>query len=360
MNSLKKTFLGVVLLIAVLFSGKYYLEHPAGEATSGSNELNVFNWGDYIDPDLLEEFQEETGYKVIYETFDTNEGMLAKVQQGGTNYDLVFPSEYMVEQMISEGLLQPLDHSKIEGMDNFDPDLLDMAFDPGNKYSVPYFWGTVGILYNTKYVDASDIETWEDLSNPKFENEIILVDSPREIIGIGLAVNGYSISDGDPEHLEEALVTLKPLMKNVRALVNAEAKMYLAQEEANLCVIYSGEAFSAIAENPDLDYHVPEKGSNVWLDSIAIPKNAKNIEAAYTFINFLNRPDVAARNAEYIAYATPNLKAKELLPDEITSLKGLYPDRAVMENLEVYRNLEKENLILLNDLYLEFKLEPRS
>lgn len=344
-------------ITSILYISSLYVDRSEGSASSDT--LNIFNWGDYIDPDLLAQFEEETGYRVVYETFDSNEAMYTKVQQGGTAYDLAIPSEYMIDRMIQEELVLPLDHSKVEGLEHIDPAFLDLAFDPDNQYSIPYFWGTLGIVYNDKMIDGEEIKSWSDLWNSKYREDIMLIDGAREIIGIGLQTKGYSLNSKKDVELTEAFELLKDLAPNVKALVADEIKMYMIQEEASIAVTFSGEAADMMWENESLHYILPEEGSNLWFDNMVIPKTAQNKEAAYAFINFMLDPEVAAQNADYIGYSTPNQDAMALLPEETVNDVQFYPTDEMMKNLEVYENIGFEYLGKYNDLFLEFKMLRR-
>ncbi|SNZ03556.1 spermidine/putrescine transport system substrate-binding protein [Terribacillus aidingensis] len=329
----------------------------ASQGYSGNNTLTVYNWGDYIDPEVLDSFEEETGITVIYETFDTNEAMMTKIQQGGTSYDIAVPSEYMIEKLKEEDLLLPIDHSKIPNLKNIDERFLDLSFDPDNKYSIPYFWGTVGIVYNSKQLNGMKINSWDDLWNPTLKNEIIFTDSPREIIGMGLNSLGYSLNDTDPHHLQEAYDKLVSLKPNVKALLGDENKMLLASGEASIGVVWSGDASEIMSENEDLDYVLPEEGSNLWFDNMVIPKTAKNVDAAHKFMNYMLDPKVAAKNTEYVSYSTPNEEALQYMPEEMVNDKRFYPSPEQTERLEVYENLGPEKLGRINELFLQFKME---
>lgn len=353
-----KRLITLVVVILAACGVLYYSSGKLDEAQgiTGGNTLNLYNWGDYIDSDLITKFEEETGYVVSYETFDSNEAMYTKISQGGTAYDLTIPSEYMIERMMEEDMLIELDHSRIEGLEHLDPDLLDMAFDPGNRYSIPYFWGTLGIVYNTKFVEEGSIQHWEDLWEPRFKDDIMLIDSAREIIGIGLNSLGYSVNSKNNTELAEAANKLNTLTPNVKAIVADEIKMYMAQEESSVAVTFSGEVADMMWENENLRYVIPPEGSNLWFDNFVIPKTAQNIDAAYAFINFMLEPENAAQNAEYVGYSTPNVSALDLLPPEITEDEQFYPSEETMENLEVYENLGQEYIGIYNDLFLEFKM----
>lgn len=357
MKKIIQLFTAILLLIGSLVGIRLVLGKT--QAIQGGDQLFIFNWGDYIDPALIKVFEEETGYQVIYESFDSNEAMLTKIEQGSTAYDIAFPSDYTVSAMIDKDLLLPLDSDKIEGIENLDPRFLDQSFDPGNQYSLPYFWGSLGILYNEKWVDEADITSWNDLWRPEFKDSLLMVDGAREFLGIGLQSLGYSLNETDRTRLNEASDKLSQLMPNVKALLMDEIKLYIVQEEAPLAVTYSGEVAAAIAENPDLNYLIPQEGSNIWFDNMVIPKTAQNVAGAYAFINFMLRPEIAAQNATYIEYSTPNAKAMQYLPSEMRENALLYPSDELIDQLEVYENLGKETLIVYNDLFLELKLFPQ-
>ncbi|HBY90785.1 MAG TPA: spermidine/putrescine ABC transporter substrate-binding protein [Aerococcaceae bacterium] len=357
MKQLMTMLLAILLIVAVLFGFRHQLESSLG-LTDG-NTIVFYNWGDYIDPELLTQFEEETGYSVIYETFDSNEAMMTKIEQGGTRYDVAVPSEHMIEQMIEADLLQEIDHSLLPNLENINPRFLDLEFDPNNRFSIPYFWGTLGIIYNTNYVDESEVQQWNDLWNPKFRNNIMIYDGAREVLGVGLQSLGYSLNETDSTRLREATNKMKTLMPNILALVADEMKMHLGNEEAMIGVTFSGEASMAIWENPELAYVLPEEGSNLWFDNIVIPHNAQNVEGAHALIDFLLRPEVAAQNADYVGYSTPNEAATALMDPEVISDEAFYPSEDALDKLEVYRGLGQEKLIEYNDLFLEVKIEPR-
>lgn len=331
----------------------------AAQGYSGKDTLTLYNWGDYIDMDLIDQFEEETGITVILETFDSNEAMFTKIQQGGTSYDIAIPSEYMIEKMIEEDLLIPLDHEKIPNLKYIDERFLDLPFDPGNKYSVPYFWGTVGILYNPEMLPGKTFESWNDLWDPDLKNSILLIDGAREVMGMALNSLGYSLNDTDPEHLQEALAKLRKLTPNVRAIVGDENKLLMLNNEASIALVWSGDARDIMWDNEDLDYVVPKEGSNLWFDNMVIPKTAKNVEAAHQFINFMLDPEIAAANTEYVGYSTPNKAAFELISEELSEDERFYPPPEITDRLEVYENLGKEMLSLYNELFLQFKMHKK-
>ncbi|MED5050722.1 ABC transporter substrate-binding protein [Anoxybacillus rupiensis] len=357
MRRLVQSFAAVLLITAALLYISYRLNESEGYA--GNHTLTVYNWGDYIDPKLIKEFEKETGWKVIYQTFDSNEAMMAKIAQGGTTFDVAVPSEYAISKMKEEGMLLPLDHSKLPNLKYLDPRFLNLSFDPGNQYSVPYFWGTVGIVYNSEMLGGKKLTSWNDLWNKDLRNQILLVDGAREVMGMALNSLHYSLNDTNQAHLLQAKRKLDSLTPNVKAIVGDEIKMLLANEEAAIGVVWSGDAAEIIAENDKLDYVVPKEGSNLWFDNMVIPKTAKNIEGAHQFINFMLDPKHAAANAEYVGYSTPNKKALEYMPKEVVKDQRFYPDFHSIGRLEVYENLGKRMLADYNELFLEFKMHRK-
>ncbi|WP_125580551.1 ABC transporter substrate-binding protein [Levilactobacillus cerevisiae] len=347
----------VVALLAIcglLAYTSHQLERTSG--STGAKVLNLYNWGDYIDPSLITKFQKETGYHVNVETFDSNEAMYTKINQGGTHYDLAVPSEYMVAKMKRAHLLKPLDKRRLTGWQNFDSQFLNQSFDRGNRYSMPYFWGTLGIVYNDKFVKASQVQHWQDLWSPQFRDKIMLIDSARDIMGMSLVTLNKSMNTTNPATLLAAERKLNQLAPNVKAIVADEIKMYMTQNEAPLAVDWSGEAAEMLANNPHLHYVVPSEGSNLWIDNLVIPKTAQHTDAIYAFLNFMSRPENAAQNAEYIGYATPNRQAKALLPKAIRNDRQFYPTQTTIKHLQVYQDLSPAKVALYNDRYLEFKM----
>lgn len=354
MKKLQSLLIGILAIILILFLGVRQLEKASGMA--GADTLTIYNWGDYIDPDLLRKFEKESGYKVNYETFDSNEAMFTKIQQGGTAYDITIPSEYMIQKMMKEKMLLPIDHSKLKGLENIDERFLNLDFDPQNEYSIPYFWGTLGIIYNDKFVEEGQIQHWDDLWKPALKDNVMLIDGAREVLGLSLNSLGYSLNSKINQELREATDKLNKLTTNVKAIVADEIKMYMINEESAAAVTFSGEAAEMLENNKHLHYVIPSEGSNLWFDNIVIPKTAKNIKGSYEFINFMLRPENAAQNAEYIGYSTPNKAAKKLLPKEISSDEQFYPSDKVIQHLEVYEDLGAKYLGIYNDLFLEFKM----
>ena len=333
---MKRTVKRLLSLVAVGAIGLSF----AGCSSEGENgKVVVYNWGDYIDPEVNDLFTQETGIKVVYSEYANNEEMYASVEPGNVNYDVVFPSDYMVEKMINNNLLRKLDFSRIPNYANIDATFKDLPYDPNNEYSVPYMWGTMGIVYNTKMV-TEPVDSWDILWDSKYDDQIFMYDSERDSIMVALKKLGYSMNTRDEAQLEEAknlLIKQSPL---VLAYVGDEGKNKMINGEAALMLAWAGDAMVMLKENPDLAYAIPKEGSNWFVDAMVIPQNAENIDQAYEYINFLCRPDIAAMNAEYIGYSTPISAAKELLPDEIKNSEVAYPDPSILkdENMEIFND----------------------
>lgn len=354
MKKLLAAFLGIASLCLLLGIGDYAINRQT--SGSGSKTLTVYNWGDYIDPALIKKFERQSGYHVDYETFDSNESMLTKIRQGGTNYDVVVPSEYTVQRMKKEHLLAPLDHRRLPNLKYIDPQFLHQDFDPTNHYSVPYFWGTLGIVYNDQKIDGTSVQHWAQLWSPRLKNNLMLIDSARDVFAAALITQGHSVNTTNRQTLQQAQQHLKALTPNVKAIVADEMKMYMEQGEAAVGITYSGDAKEMMSVNHHLHYVVPAEGSNIWFDNLVIPKAAKNKRAAYQFINFMLKPANAAQNARYVGYDTPNWKAKQELPKKVTSNQAFYPPAQTMKHLQTYHDLSLKTLGIYNDLFLEFKM----
>ena len=320
--------LGGLLLLTLILSG----------CSSNKETLYVYNWGDYMDESIIAEFEKETGIKVVYDTFATNEDMYVKIKSGGSSYDLIFPSDYMITRMRDEGMLEKINLANVPNFKYIDDRFKGQDYDPNNEYSIPYMWGTVGILYNTTMVD-DPVDSWDILWNPKYRKQILMLDSQRDAIGVALIKLGYSLNSTDPKQISEAGELLKQQKPLVLAYALDEIKDKMVSGEAALALVWSGDAIYAMQSNPDLDYAIPKEGTNLWFDGMAIPKGAKNKAAAEKFIDFLCRTEIAFRNADYTGYATPHVEARELLDPEIRNNKAAYPDDEDLVNVEVFVSL---------------------
>ncbi|WP_114195548.1 spermidine/putrescine ABC transporter substrate-binding protein PotD [Edaphovirga cremea] len=307
-----------------------------GAASAADNKtLYFYNWTEYVPPGLLEQFTKETGIKVIYSTYESNETMYAKLKtyKDGA-YDLVVPSTYFIAKMRNEGMLQKIDKSKLAHFSVLDPNLLNKPFDPNNDYSIPYIWGATAIGVNADKIDPSTVTRWVDLWKPEYKGSLLLTDDAREVFQVALRKLGYSGNTTDPKQIEEAYNELKKLMPNVLAFNSDNPANPFMEGEVNLGMVWNGSAYVARQAGTPLVIVWPEEGGIFWMDSLAIPANAKNVEGAHKLIDFLLRPEIAAQVAETIGYPTPNLPARKLLPKEVTEDKSLYPDADIIEKGE--------------------------
>lgn len=315
-----------------------------------SNVINVFNCADYIDEDLISKFEEETGYTVNYSTYDTNENMYSKLTSGSTSYDLVFPSDYMIEKLIDEDLLEEINYNNIPNYKYIGNEFKGLSFDPKDNYSVPYMWGTIGIIYDPEFT-GEEITSWNALWDEKYKGEIVVFNSVRDTMGFALKRLGYSMNSTDVDEVKKATDSLIELKANklTKAWVVDEVKDMMISGEASIATVWSGDANYILSENPNLVYVVPKEGSNKWYDSMVIPKTCKNKEGAEAFINFLCNPENALKNVKYIGYYTPVTEAYEALPEEE---KENYPSKETLDRCEIFHNPNKQTLEMYNDEWI--------
>lgn len=344
-----------VLIAALIIGGIFYnlntMKNHSGE------KVIVYNWGEYLDPKTIELFEEETGISVTYEEYETNEIMYPKIVSQAIAYDVVCPSDYMIQRMIENDLLAEINLDNIPNIKDMDPTYMEQSksFDPKNKYSVPYCVGTVGILYNKSMV-KEPVDSWDILWNPKYKDSILMQDSVRDAFAVALKRLGHSINSTEVDQLAAAAEDLMEQKPLVQAYVVDQVRDKMIGNEAALGVIYSGEAGYTKRENPDLEYVIPKEGSNVWIDSWVIPKNAQNKENAEKFINFMCRPEIALMNFEYLTYSTPNLKAREMIEDEeIRNSKILSPEPEDLSNCETFQFLGDDVDSYYNELWNKVK-----
>lgn len=332
---ISRRFAAVVLLAGMLlclFSG------CAGKDPN-KRTLSVFNWGDYIDEEVLRIFEEETGIEVVYSMFETNEDLYTKITSPGSdNYDVIFPSDYIIEKLIDENLLAEINYDNVPNISLIDEKYLDLPFDPENKYSVPYMWGTVGIVYNTSLV-STEIDSWYDLWDETYSRNLFMMDSMRDSIGVALKMLGYSMNTRDMDEINEAIAMLKEQKPLVLAYTGDEVKDKMIAGEAALAVLYSGDAVTVMDENEDLAYVVPKEGSNIWFDNMCILASSQHKTEAEEFLNFMCRTDIAEMNRAYINYSSPQKEVYENLPEEIQSDPVQYPSDEIYEQCEVYEDL---------------------
>ncbi len=356
-------FLLLLCFVTALFTAG--CDSFAEEEAEGEDTLYIYSWGDYLDPDVIAQFEEETGIHVVLDEFDTNESMYPRVKEGATSYDLICPSDYMIQKMAENDLLQPLDYNQLPNAKKYiGEDFLKQAesYDPGNRYSIPYCWGTVGLMYNKKLVHAEDgaIDSWSVLFDPAYRDEILMQDSARDAFMIPLRLMGDSMNTKDPAELEAArdmLIAQKPL---VQAYGVDDIRDKLASGEAALGVIYSGEAINLLKANPDLAFcPAPKEGTNLWMDGWVIPKQAKHVENAHKFIDFLCRPDIAAKNFEALGYSTPNTAVQSIVEEDMDEeeIEIAFPDPSVYQGQETYQYLGEAIDKLYTKLWLQVKVE---
>lgn len=334
-----KRFFVLSIVTVILFTSMSFLS----ACVDSSKTLYVLNWGDYIDPELIDRFEKETGYKVNYTTMASNEEMMIKLRSEDCIYDLCFPSDYVIEKLIAEDLLAEIDYSNIPNYKNIDEKFVDFSnqFDPGNKYSVPYMWGTVGIVYNKTMVDEP-VDSWDILWDEKYTGRVLMYDSMRDSIGITLIKLGYDINTRNADEVAKARDALVA-QKNIRkGFFGDDAKDAMINGQGALAVVYSGDAMictDPVYGNPDLAYSVPKEGSNVWIDNVIIPKTSTKKEMAEQFINFLCDAEVAKQNSEYIGYSSPNKAAIELMDDDVINNEIYNPGDDILERCTIFHDL---------------------
>lgn len=331
-------------IISALLSALFLLPMlPLSQAMAAQEEVNVYNWEDYISEEALALFEEETGIRVNYLRFTTNEDMLVQIHADPTNYDVIFPSDYVIERLINEDLLEEIDFANVPNAAQTLDWLKSTDYDPGMKYSVPYMWGTVGIVYNSTMV-KEPITSWQALWDTDYVDSVFMMDSIRDTIGVTLKMLGYSMNTRDTAALEMARDKLieQKKQKIVKAYQVDETKDKMIAGEAAMGLMWSGDAAYAIGYNSDLVYVVPEEGSNVWVDAMCIPKGAKNKANAEKFIDFMSRPEIALLNFEEILFCTPNAGTIELIDEELRADTTLFPEQAVLDTCEFFHDISQD------------------
>ena len=341
----------LILCILIAFSAC-----AMGSASASAEELTVFNWFDYIDPAVIDLFEDETGITVKYVNFTTNEEMYTKLEAGAGTYDVIFPSEYMIERMIAHDMLEELDLSAMPNFANVMDRLKDPSYDPGNRFSVPYMWGTLGYLYNTEMVDE-ELTSWSALFDEKYAGNVIMMNSMRDSIGLALKYLGYSMNTRNEAELNEAKdLLIKQKQDKIQCgYLLDETKDKMVGGEAAIGVVYSGDAQYAIEKNENLVYVVPEEGSNIWVDGMCIPKGSKNVEGAMKFIDFLCREDIAAMNFDYIYYCSPIQAVVDGLDEEEAAQSTINPSEDVVSRCEYFNDVE-DCMSLYENVWMEIRL----
>ncbi len=322
-----------------------------GKASKGV--VNVYNWGEYIDPDLRAQFERETGIKVNYKTFESNEQMYSVLKQGGVNYDVIIPSDYMISRLVSEDMLAPIDFENIPNYALVDDNLKNMAHDPENKYSVPYMWGTVGIIYDPAVV--GEVDSWAALFDKKNSGKILMFDNSRDAMGIALKYLNYSLNTTDEAQLNEAFELLKEQKPILQGYVMDQIFDKLESGEAAIGPYYAGDFLTMHSANPDLKFCIPKEGSNVFVDSMCILKNAENKANAEAFINFMTGTDQSMANSEYIGYTSPNKEVRDTIDLDDLAKSVMYPDDAVLSKCESFINLPQKTLNYYDSMWVKLK-----
>lgn len=327
------------------------------EEANDDNTLTVLNYGKYIDEGVLKQFEEETGIEVKYEEYESPEEMYTKYKAGAIDYDVICTSEYIIQKLISEGEVLEQDYTTLSNYENLDKDILALAqsYDPDNSYTVPYFYGTVGIVYDTTKVTEEEVSTWNILWDEKYKNEIIMMNSVRDAFIPALKLSGYGINEGSEENLREALRLLDKQFPIVYAYFVDEIGDEMISGNAQMALIYSGEAAYAMDFNENLAYTIPEEGSNIWIDSWFIPKSCQNEEAAMLFLDYLCGEEAGMANFEYVYYASPLTPVVEALDEEVRSNEAIIPSKESLTKCEIFTSLDDEKTALLNHLWQELK-----
>ena len=323
--------------------------------------INVYNWGQYISDgtdgylDVNAAFTEATGIEVNYMTFDTNESLYTKLKTGGSSYDIIVPSDYMAGRLIDEGLVQKLDFSNIPNYQYINEAYKNTAYDPNNAYSVPYTWGTVGVIYNKKYVDEADIGSWDLLWNEKYAGKILMFDNNRDAFAIAESRLGYSLNTTDSVAMTACAELLKQQKPVVQQYVMDQIFDKMTREEAWIAPYYAGDYLTMLEDNPDLGFYFPEEGFNLFIDCMMIPSSAEHKAEAEAYINFLLSPEVCGENLDYLGYSAPEDAAKEYMDPEVSSSDIAYPSAETLARSEAFLYLPTESNQLMDSLWLDVK-----
>jgi len=338
--------LTVTLLLGLMLSGC--------SGSGSGNVVNVYNWGVYIDESIFKAFEEQTGIKVIYDTYDSNEAMYGVLKNDGASFDVIIPSDYMISRMIEEDMLETLDFKNIPNFSDIDSTLLNPEYDPTNAYSVPYMWGTVGIIYNTTVV-TEEVTSWSLLFDEAYAGQILMFNNSRDAIGIALKYLGYSYNTTNKAEISEAVDLLLEQKSILQSYVMDEIFDKLSSGEAAIGPYYAGDYLIMAEENPDLAFCLPEEGSNLFVDAMCIPKSAENKANAEAFINFMCSTEAGLANCEEIGYSTPLRSVKAALDTEMSGNAISYPDTAALASCETYKNLPQDILDFYDSEWLRLK-----
>ena len=334
-----------LLLVLVLAAGLL-----SGCGSKDERVVYVYNWGEYMDESLNDEFTAKTGIKVVYDYFDTNEALYALLKGGSAEYDVIFPSDYMIERMINEDMLAKIDYEKLPNYANIDDKFKDLPYDPQGQYSVPYLWGILGIIYNTTMVDEP-VDSWDILWDEKYSGDILMIGNQRDAIAVALKRLGFSMNTTDETELLGAENELKKQKDLLQAYVMDQSYNKMEGNSAALCLYYSGDALAMMENNPDLSFAVPEEGSNYYMDSMCIPKNAKNMDEAHEYINCRLEAESGLRNSEEVYGSTPNKETFKLLDPDSQASEFMYPSDEVLAKSEMYSALPEDTYKLYDEIW---------
>lgn len=332
----------------------------ASTASQGGKVVNVYNWTEYISDQVLKDFTTETGIDVIYSTFDSNEAMYAKLKlmNGSGEYDVAFPGTDFVDKMRKEGMLEPLDHTKLTNFGNLGKTFINAPFDPKNKFSIPYLWGSSGIAVNTRRIAKASLSSWNDLWQPQYEGRVMLMNDIRDVFTMSLLTLGYDGSTKNPEAIKQAYEKLTKLMPNVRTFNSDAPRMPFMEGETYLGLAWNGEVIMAQDQGmPELDFVYPKEGAIMWMDNMVIPKNAKNNDNAHKFIDFILRPKYAAMISEEIGYGSPNEAAKKEMPPELANNPIVYPPADLLKHAMFREDVGDEIMALYQQYWDRLKVD---
>ncbi len=345
-----KRLLKVILLSAFFLTGSLY--------AADDNVLNLYTWSGVIPDFIIQQFEKETGIKVNFSTYDSNETMYAKLKATkDAGYDVVEPSSYYVDRMRRQGMLEKIEASQLSHFNNEDPEFLNQSYDPHNYFSIPFIWGVTGIFVNKETYPENSITHWTDLWNKKYDNQLMLLDDSREVFAIALLSLGYSINDSNPDHINQAYLKLKQLSANIKIFKSDGVITILIDEDANIGMAWNGDLYKAKKENPKLEFIYPEEGFVIWVDNFAIPKGAPHLKNAYRFLNFMLRADIAKAVSLNNDYPTPNLAAKKLLPPDVRNNPIVYPSHAILRRGQFQTDISDEAIELYERYWEKLKME---
>ncbi len=346
---MKKIGIAAIYLLAVLTA-------LAGCRKPDAKVVNVYIWTNYLPQEVVTEFERRTGIHANVDTYDSNEAVLEKLQSGVADYDVVVPSDYMLKILAPQGLVQPLDHARLPHLKNLDPRFLDQKYDPGNGHSIPYLWGTTGIGYDKTKIQEP-VESWAVLFDPRHAGRILMLDDVREAFGAALKLMGRSINEKDPAILRQAAEKLEQQKRLVRTYNSSDFANLLAAGDVDVAQGWNGEMAEAVANSKGrLAYVVPKEGGTLWIDNLAIPKGARNVDAAYAFLDFVMEPEIAAKIVNHVHYAGANRAALPLIDAKVKNDPSIYPPQEVLDRCELIEDLG-ETTQLLDRLWTEVKAQ---